>query len=241
MIKAKEMLISTLTLIIFLVTWAVTHSVLASLTVKNWTRRVFGLSAQRWYRLGYNIIAVVTLLPLSTMLGLLPDQTLYVVPAPWRWGMAAGQLLALVGVGTTLLHINLWHFLGLAQLFSDRPHESGSLVVRGFYCWIRHPLYFFSLAFLWLTPAMTANLLTTYVLFSFYFYVGSIYEERRLVAEFGQAYQAHQQRVPRLIPHLWRWRSCRKGVLVPDGSPHESAQQTSVPSRDRHADTQRRG
>jgi protein-S-isoprenylcysteine O-methyltransferase Ste14 len=47
---------------------------------------------------------------------------------------------------------------------------------------------------------MTLNLLTTYILFSFYFYIGSFFEERRLLAEFGAAYQAYQQRVPRLIP-----------------------------------------
>ena len=190
------------------------HSLLASLTVKDWTRRVFGSSAERWYRLVYNMIAVVTILPLFSMLHVLPDHALYVVPSPWRWLMVAGQVLALAGVGTTLLQTNLWHFWGLVQLLSDRPHESGSLVARGFYGWVRHPLYFFSLAFLWLTPAVSANLLTTYSLFSLYFYVGSIWEERRLVFEFGQAYQAYQHEVPRLIPRPWRRGRAVRGFVL---------------------------
>ncbi len=37
-----------------------------------------------------------------------------------------------------------------------------------------------------------------------YFFVGSIFEERKLVREFGAAYRAYQQRVPRLLPRPWR-------------------------------------
>jgi protein-S-isoprenylcysteine O-methyltransferase Ste14 len=47
---------------------------------------------------------------------------------------------------------------------------------------------------------MTTNLLITYLLFTLYFYLGSIFEERRLLAEFGDAYQDYQRRVPRFIP-----------------------------------------
>jgi protein-S-isoprenylcysteine O-methyltransferase Ste14 len=76
--------------------------------------------------------------------------------------------------------------------------------VRGFYCYVRHPIYSFSLLLLWLTPAMTVNLLTVYVLTTLYFYVGSLHEERRLLAEFGEAYRDYQQQVPRLIPRPGR-------------------------------------
>jgi protein-S-isoprenylcysteine O-methyltransferase Ste14 len=33
-----------------------------------------------------------------------------------------------------------------------------------------------------------------------YIYLGSIHEERRLVREFGRAYQEYQRQVPRLLP-----------------------------------------
>ena len=173
---------------------------LAGLTVKKWVQRVFGSGVERWYRLIYNIIAVITLLPLFPLLAWLPTQTLYVVPAPWRWLMVGGQLLALLALAATLLQTGLFHFLGLAQLSAPRPAESGALSVNGFYGWVRHPLYLFSLLFLWLTPVMTINLLTTYLLFTLYFYIASFFEEQRLRAEFGPAYRQYQQRVPRLIP-----------------------------------------
>lgn len=195
---------SVLILIVFFTAYAVLHSLLAALPVKNWARRVFGAGVERWYRLVYNILGVITLLPLFPLLAWLPTQTLYIVPAPWRWLMVGGQLLALAGLAVALLQTGLFHFLGLAQLVADRPAESGTLNVGGFYGWVRHPLYFFSLLFLWLTPAMTANLLTVYLLFTLYFYLGSFFEERRLIAEFGSAYQDYQQRVPRLIPRRFR-------------------------------------
>lgn len=191
-------------LTIYFVVYGVVHSWLAGTPVKNWVRTRLGPVADRWYRLAYNIFATVTLLPMLVLMLLLPAQTLYVVSAPWRWLMVAGQLLAALAAGLTLLQTGAFHFLGLAQLVKEKTDDSGSLNLGGFYRWVRHPLYTFGLLFLWLTPAMTTNTLTAFVLFTLYFYFGSIYEERRLVAEFGQTYERYRQQVPRLIPVPWR-------------------------------------
>lgn len=146
------------------------------------------------------------------MIALLPTEILYIVPSPWRWLMVGGQILALIGLAASLWQTSLLHFLGLAQLLAEPSAKSGALSVRGFYAWVRHPLYTFSLLFLWLTPAMTTNVLTTYILFTLYFYIGSIFEERRLLAEFGSAYQDYQQRVPRFIPLTFPLTTRRKDI-----------------------------
>jgi len=194
------MILSIFVLTLFFASYAVVHSLLAGLPVKNWARRIFGPSTDRWYRLFYNIFATITLLPHFLLLALLPDYPLYVVPAPWRWLMVGGQLVGLMGMAIAVIQTNPFHFIGLAQLFAEKPAEQGSLIVTGLYNWVRHPIYTFSLLFIWLTPLMTVNLFVTYLLFTIYFYSGSIYEERRLVAEFGPVYQDYQRRVPRLIP-----------------------------------------
>ncbi|MFQ5613169.1 MAG: methyltransferase family protein [Anaerolineae bacterium] len=199
-------MLSALSLIIFFALYAAVHSLLAGQGAKRWARRAFGAGVERWYRLAYNLLAVITLLPLLPLLALLPDRPLYVVPSPWRWLMVGGQMLALAGMGLSLLQTGPLHFLGLSQLVADNPAETGSLSERGFYTWVRHPLYFFSIVLIWLTPAMTLNLLVVFAMFTLYFYIGSMYEERRLLAEFGPAYRAYQQRVPRLIPRPWRGR-----------------------------------
>jgi protein-S-isoprenylcysteine O-methyltransferase Ste14 len=63
-------------------------------------------------------------------------------------------------------------------------------------------LYSTSLVVLWLFSPMTVNRLAFLIGVTIYFYVGSIFEERKLVAEFGEAYREYQRRAPRLIPSL---------------------------------------
>jgi protein-S-isoprenylcysteine O-methyltransferase Ste14 len=190
-------------LIAFLIAYIALHSLLASLPFKAWVRRRCGPGSDRWYRLAFNIIAVVTLLPLLPLLALLPDQVLYIVPAPWAWLLLLGQLGGVVGMYAALRQTDMQHFLGLRQLRNpDPPQAESPLTVRGFYAYVRHPVYTFGLLVLWLTPAMTANLLLVNLFWSLYMYLGSFHEERRLIREFGQTYRDYQRQVPRLFPRL---------------------------------------
>lgn len=195
---------SVLAIVAFVGAYAAFHSWTASFNFKDRMRTWFGPAADRWFRLAYNIVAGVTLAPLLVLLAVLPDQTLYVVPSPWRWLMVGGQVLAMVGMTLTVMQTNAFHFLGLAQLTAEKPASTGQLVVSGFYRWVRHPIYTFGAMFLWLSPAMSVNWLTTIILFTAYFYLGSIHEERRLITEFGAAYETYRQQVPRIIPVPWR-------------------------------------
>jgi protein-S-isoprenylcysteine O-methyltransferase Ste14 len=194
----------------FLVAYTLLHSLLASQPCKAWARRRWGTASDRWYRLAYNGVAVVTLLPLLPLLAWLPDHTLYVAPAPWRWLLLAGQGVAVLGVLAALRQTDMAHFLGVRQLRNPTPAAESPLTVRGFYASVRHPTYTFGLLALWLSPLMTANLLTVYLFWSLYMYLGSFHEERRLLQEFGEAYRTYQQQVPRLIPRLPR----RRGRLT---------------------------
>ncbi len=196
------MVTNVLALTIYWFGYTVLHSVLASRWCKNAVRHRLGAGGARVYRLAYNVFSVISFLPVLLLLAVLPDQTLYLVPSPWRWFMVGGQFLALAGAAVALLQTDLWQFVGLAQLFA--VPVASPLMVTGLYRWVRHPIYFFSLGLIWLTPVMSANLLTLNVLFTLYFFIGSIYEERRLVAEFGEVYRDYQRRVPRLIPRPWR-------------------------------------
>lgn len=62
------MLSSALIFTVFFVVWALVHSLLASLPLKNWTRRVFGAGVDRWYRLAFIALAAVTILPIFPVL-----------------------------------------------------------------------------------------------------------------------------------------------------------------------------
>lgn len=199
--KTMSIIGSILSLTGYFLIYGMVHSWLASRSVKDWVRRIFGPVADRVYRLFYNIFATITLLPMLALMAILPNRTLYVVPSPWRWLMVGGQILAIIAAAVTLVQTGIFHFIGLRQLFAEQPKEStGSLNLSGFYAWVRHPLYTFSIVFMWLSPVMTINQFTSYFLFTLYFYIGSIFEERRLIKQFGVAYEQYRQRVPRLVP-----------------------------------------
>jgi protein-S-isoprenylcysteine O-methyltransferase Ste14 len=76
------------------------------------------------------------------------------------------------------------------------------LQTGGVYQLVRHPLYLFSLMVIWPLPAMTEAMLGFNIAATIYFTFGSLLEERRLVAIFGQDYITYQQRVPWLIPFI---------------------------------------
>jgi len=182
--------------------WALVHSLLAGCALKRWTCRAFGSGCARWYRAAFNAVAGLTLLPLLAMILWLPDRTLYTVSPPWRWLSLFGQLLAFVALVWTLLQTDVLRFAGLSQLQGRDRARPESLQVQGFYCYVRHPLYLFSLVIVWLTPRMSASLLTLYCLMTLYFYVGSVFEERKLLVEFGPAYARYRGQVPRFLPRL---------------------------------------
>jgi len=181
--------------------YGIFHSVTASIWAKARARHLLGATADRVYRLLYNIFSVVTLLPVLALPLLLPDRLLYSVPSPWSFVMMAAQFLAVLALAAGLLHTDVWHFLGLRQLVSQ-PSGSSRLVVSGFYRWVRHPLYTAGLVFLWLMPAMSVNFFALNLGLSFYLVAGALVEERKLLLEFGQAYQDYRQRTPMLVP--WR-------------------------------------
>ena len=204
------MLSSALILSTCFILWAVVHSLLASLRAKGWARRAFGEEVDRWYRIGYVLFALVTFAPIPLLVLLLPDRTLYVVPTLWRWLMVVGQVTGAMGAAVAILQTGPFRFVGLAQALGQRAEE-GPLQVRGLYCYVRHPSYTCSMVVVWLMPLMTVNLLVLFLLFTLYFWLGSVHEERRLVAEFGEAYEKYRHHVPRLIPRLRRCYPARSG------------------------------
>jgi methanethiol S-methyltransferase len=182
--------------------YSTVHSLLASLRAKAAARRLLGPVSDRAYRLFFNILGIVTFLPVLVVPVVFPGRRLYLVPWPWSGLMMAGQLAAVLVVAIGLLQTGVWHFLGLRQLSAPFETRPATLVTTGLYRHVRHPLYTAGLAFLWLTPIMTTTLMALYAGLSVYLYVGSLFEERRLRAEFGPAYAEYQKRVPRLFPRL---------------------------------------
>lgn len=176
------------------------HSLTASPHFKRLIARLMGQSYDRWYRLLYNLVGGVTFLPVLYLLALNPGQLLYRLDLPWLPVSLSGQALAIVILLIGVLQTNVWSFLGLAQLQGQVEGRSAHLVVSGLYRYVRHPLYAAGLLFIWLTPVMTTSTLALNLALTVYIYIGSRFEEGRLIQEFGDPYLQYQKQVPRLIP-----------------------------------------
>jgi protein-S-isoprenylcysteine O-methyltransferase Ste14 len=179
------------------------HSLLAGTWAKQWATRRLGRAAQRGYRLFFNLLAGVTLLPVLAVPALDPGITLYRIEMPWVLASLVLQGLGMVLVVIGLLQTGPMDFLGLSQLVDENP-TGDRLVVSGLYRYMRHPLYTGGLLFIWLTPLMTTSVLALDLGLTAYLYIGSLFEERKLVDMFGEPYRIYQSRVPRFVPRPWR-------------------------------------
>lgn len=188
-------------LILAIAIWGIVHSILASLSAKEYFRGTLGADFMRFYRLGYNIFSVLSFLPIVYFMITLPDQPLYSMPVPWSILMLAGQAVSALLLMVGLLQTDVLSFMGLRQLFTSEEQAS-RLVISGLYRYMRHPLYTFGLLFIWLTPEVTVNSFTVYIALTIYLLIGAYFEERKLLHEFGPAYADYKRVTPMLIPGL---------------------------------------
>ncbi len=186
--------------------FCISHSILASKKIKKAFQYRFG-KLIAFYRIGHNILSVLTLVIIYKMLPEI-DITLYDLPNPYDLMIVFCQLLSIIGFIWSAKYFNVGEFIGWSQIkrykagqydVNDRD-ESSTLRIEGPYKYSTHPVYFFSIMFLIMRPVMTLTYFLIVVIFIVYFYIGSVFEERRLVEKFGEAYIEYQKAVPRIIP-----------------------------------------
>lgn len=186
--------------------FGVIHSLTAGEAFKRLLARLIGERlAEGWYRLLYNGLSVVTILPALGFMLILPQQMIYRVDGVGGLILVAIQFLALLALAATALSTDLIRFAGLRQLLAwaggkSLPLPSEPFVSRGFYGLVRHPLYLFSIALLWATPTMSSNYLAFASAATLYFAIGSLVEEGRLLRFYGEQYRTYRSQVPWMLP-----------------------------------------
>jgi protein-S-isoprenylcysteine O-methyltransferase Ste14 len=198
-----EMIAGPILTLLAVMLYGVLHSLLATNRAKRLAEVALGSGAARLYRLFYNIVGGLSFLPVLAITAAYPGMHLYTIPLPWTILSTLGQVLAVALLLAGLRQTDPWHFLGLRQLTQNALAPAAELTTGGIYRYVRHPLYSAGLLFIWLTPVMTTSVLALNLGISVYLYLGSVFEERRLVREFGPAYIEYRKQVPRLIPRLW--------------------------------------
>lgn len=173
------------------------HSATAGATFRSGLGRIFG----RGHRLAYNALALAQFAAVIAV-GAWVGQTAaaFAMPAPVlvvQYAMlAAGAILGIAA----LRSYRAGPFLGWAQ-FSGDDDDSQPLVTDALHARMRHPLYTAVLLILW--GGVRGELgLATAAWGSLYLLIGSLFEERRLVARYGDAYQKYRSTTPRFLPRL---------------------------------------
>ena len=187
------------------------HSFAASHRVKGWMARWYP-SLLPAYRLAYNLIAAVLLLPPLALTWRFRGPVLWDVPAAMEW---AGALLAVAGFAVSLRWYDGATFLGLRQwqrrVGPDDEREAFTL--SPLHRHVRHPWYALGLLFLW-TRDMNAAWLVTAASLTLYLVVGSRLEENKLIALYGEAYRRYRRQVPAFLPWPGRSLSRRKAKAL---------------------------
>ena len=101
---------------------------------------------------------------------------------------------------------NFLQFLGIQQIIDKKTHKSlskdGILKREGILNITRHPWYTAFIIILWARELNSTTLIIN-IIFSVYLVVGTYLEEKKLKADFGEAYINYQNDVSMLLPIKW--------------------------------------
>ena len=185
--------------------FALFHSVTVSEPYERWARRAMGEDRFRAYhRILFTLYSAVAVAAVLLYVRSLPDIPLYRIDGWVRLLFHGVQIL-----GAGLLLWTPWdmkEFVGLRQWERHRKGErettgrNDRLFTGKGYGLVRHPLYLGCSLLLAFHPVQTQNSAATAAAVIAYFFIGTFFEERRLVRQFGGAYREYQRRVPRFLP-----------------------------------------
>ena len=194
-----------LVLLLLWIAWCTLHSLLIASPVTGYFRHRLG-TGFRFYRLAYNGLSVVTLIPLLLYAWSLRSAPLFSFHGPWR---ALQFLLLFISFSLFLSGLRRYdslQFLGFRQLVQADAcavlTEDCTLDLGGVLGMVRHPWYTGGILIVWARDLDMAAILTNTVITG-YFIVGAFLEERKLIAEFGERYKDYQKRVSMFLPFKW--------------------------------------
>ena len=191
-----------LLLAVFWSIWCFFHSWLITISVSNYLKHS---GKFRFYRISYNVFALVSFCAVwfysqtfAVIIIYNPSGLLFFIQ---MIVFALSLILFVVGAK----NYDMKQFIGLNQLSQKNISIGigmyGQFRQDGILQYSRHPWYLASLLILWTGfESLTMTRLTMNIVFTLYIFIGTLLEEKKLVAEFGESYRAYQKKVPMYFP-----------------------------------------
>lgn len=189
-----------------IILFGVQHTIMARKSFKCWLATFIPAPAER------STYVLLSSLVLALMFWLWQPipYTVWEVEAAWANTLLTG--LFWLGWGIVLLAtflISHFELFGLKQAIDqwrNTPKQASIFRTPLLYKVVRHPLYLGFLIAFWSTPHMTVGHLVFALGMSAYLFIGSRYEERDLVTQFGEQYRRYQDDVGMIVPKLHKSR-----------------------------------
>lgn len=185
-------------LVVLWLLFGVLHSVLAANWWKGLMQRRLG-AGFKYYHFAYSVFALLTLSGILVFQFNMESRLLYVAPF---W---VNLLLCLpVVAGLVIMAIVIKKYFFSLSGISVFYKQQAPVVLEqdGLHRYVRHPLYFGTLLFIWalffVFPYLN-NLLACIVITG-YTILGARLEEKKLVVQFGEQYVLYKRQVPMIIP-----------------------------------------
>jgi protein-S-isoprenylcysteine O-methyltransferase Ste14 len=192
--------VATLVDLALLAVFALQHSVMARPAFKRWWTRIVPEPVERST---YVLFATLALALLLWQWRPIPALVWDVQAPAAAFALAVLFWLGWVVVFVSTCLINHFELFGLRQVWSrltGRAIPAPEFRTPLFYRHVRHPLYLGFLLAFWSTPRMTAGHLLFALGCTGYILLGIWFEERDLIALFGDRYRAYRAQVSMLFP-----------------------------------------
>ena len=200
------MILQHVYLVVLWILFCILHSLLAATWWKLRLSKLLGRSF-RFYRFYYSIFATFYLVFLLYFLVTMQSPQIFKLSL---FVKLAASISGISGVLIMLLCVKKYFSVVTGiKAFSAEKDSTAVLQMDGLHSYTRHPLYFGTLLFIWNLFALFPSLsnLISCGMISIYTLAGIHIEERKLIAEFGEAYKNYCRNVPMLIPGFFLRRS----------------------------------
>ncbi len=185
------------------ISFGLVHSLLARASAKRLLEPLFGYA----YRISYNLFSAlhIGLVIIGGEIVLGSNSVVFEIGNELVFVATAVQWSGVIVIIFSLTQYDLGRFSGITQVFrgSDLSADAEPLHTTGMHGYVRHPLYLG--AYLYLLGGATSEFgMQTALWGCLYLLVGTWFEERGLVAQYGRAYEEYKQNVPAIIPFKGR-------------------------------------